>query len=66
MFEEIDLQLDKNERRIMGILKSGEVHVDKICELSELATGQALACLLRLETQKLIRLLPGRKYELTK
>ncbi|MDD7987093.1 DNA-processing protein DprA [Lentisphaera marina] len=66
LFEEIDLQLDKNEQRIMGILKSGEVHVDKICELSELAVGQVLACLLRLETQKLIRLLPGRKYELTK
>lgn len=62
---EFDLQLDENERRIMGILKSGELHVDKICELSELNVGQVLATLLGLETHKLIRLLPGKKYELT-
>ncbi|WDE98380.1 DNA-processing protein DprA [Lentisphaera profundi] len=61
---EVDLQLDKNEQSIMGILKPGEVHVDKICELSEMAMGKLLATLLNLETRKLIRLLPGKKYEL--
>jgi len=59
-----DLQLSKNEQRIMGILKTGEVHIDKISEISELPVGKLLALLLSLETRRLIRLLPGRKYEL--
>ena len=59
-----DLQLSENEQRIMEILKTGAYHIDKISETSKLPIGKLLALLLGLETRRLIRLLPGKKYEL--
>ena len=59
-----DLQLSENEERILNFLNSGESHVDDISIATNIPSGKLFALLLGLETRKIVRLLPGKRYEL--
>lgn len=60
------LTLTENERKIVKFLSLGEATVDDMVEKLDIAVGITFATLIEMETKKLVRPLPGRRYTLLK
>ena len=60
------LTLSETEHKIVEFLSRGEASVDNLVEELEIAVGKAFATLIEMETKKLVKPLPGRRYILLK
>ena len=60
------LTLSETEQKIVKFLSLGEATVDNMVEELEIAVGKAFATLIEMETKKLVKPLPGRRYILLK
>ena len=60
------LTLSETEQKIVEFLSLGEATVDNMVEELEIAVGKAFATLIEMETKKLVKPLPGRRYTLLK
>ncbi|MCH2208694.1 MAG: DNA-protecting protein DprA, partial [Lentisphaerales bacterium] len=58
------LTLNETEQRIVKFLSQGESTVDAIVEALKLPIGSLFATLIEMETKRLVRPLPGRRYAL--
>ena len=61
-----DLTLSETEQKIVKFLSMGEATVDDMVEELEIAVSKIFATLIGLETKKLVKPLPGRRYILLK
>ena len=60
------LTLSETEQKIVKFLSQGEATVDDMVERLEIAVGKTFATLIEMETKKLVKPLPGRRYILVK
>jgi len=58
------LTLNEIEQRIVKFLSQGESTVDHLVEYLELPVGKLFATLIEMETKRLVKPLPGRRYAL--
>ncbi|MCM8536844.1 MAG: DNA-processing protein DprA [Lentisphaeraceae bacterium] len=58
------LTLNETEQRIVEFLSQGESTVDELVVYLELPVGKIFATLIEMETKRLVRPLPGRRYAL--
>ncbi|NQZ58179.1 MAG: DNA-protecting protein DprA [Lentisphaeraceae bacterium] len=58
------LQLSKSEEKILEFLSQGDASVDTIVEELEMAIGMTFATLIEMETKRLVKPLPGKRYTL--
>ena len=61
-----DLTLSETEHKIVKFLSMGEATVDDMVEELEIAVSNIFATLIGMETKKLVKPLPGRRYTLLK
>ena len=61
-----DLSLSETEQKIVKFLSMGEATVDDMVEELEIAVSKIFATLIGMETKKLVKPLPGRRYILLK
>jgi DNA processing protein len=52
----------EEESLVRIILENGEIGIDALCLASDLSLGKISACLLNLELNNVITILPGKRY----
>ena len=57
-----ELNLNKTEHRIVKLLNQGDATVDSLVEELDLPVGRVFATLIEMETKRLVKPLPGRRY----
>ena len=60
----VSLQLTESEEKILQFLSQGDASVDTIVEELEMAIGITFATLIEMETKRLVKPLPGKRYTL--
>ncbi len=58
------LDLDEQQTKIVEVLKQGELHLDLIAQKCKLSSSQINASLMQMELQGLVEALPGNQYRL--
>ena len=62
----LELTLSETEQKILEFLSEGDAAIDTIVEKLQLTVGKVLTTLLQMETKRLVKPLPGRRYALRK